>query len=145
VRAFTLIEVLAVITLLSLATAVGVASLGSASQRARLDQAAATLRDADAQARLLSRMGSSVTLAVHEGRVSIESDRDAFSSILPDGTSVEMAALPAGRSAPRILFDRLGRSTDYRVAVASAGSTRVWLVAGATGWIDERSSSEDAP
>src|SRR5688572_20250906 len=89
-RAFTLIETLAVIITLSLAAAICSMSLAAGNEQARVRAAAAAWRDLDALARLHAKAGQVVQMILsHEGYVvtlrSNESDAPLREVALPRG------------------------------------------------------------
>lgn len=137
--AFTLIEVLAVIVIISLVVGVATVGLAAASDSARLRAAAAHWRDLDARARLFGRSLGPVVMSVgDQGNAvtlhSVESNERLTAVVLPDGVWGRLRVDPRTQS---IVFDRLGRSVDYDVEVRTAQRVIQWRVFGLTGLITE--------
>lgn len=137
--AFTLIETLAVIVIVSLVTGIATVGLAAASDSARLRGAAAHWRDLDARARLFSRSLGPIVMSVDNQRNavtlhSVGSNERLTAVLLPDGVWGRVGANPPTES---IVFDRLGRSVDYDVEVRTAQRVIQWRVWGLTGLITE--------
>lgn len=138
-HAFTLIEVLAVIVIVSMVAGVATVGLAAASDSARLRAAAAQWRDLDARARLFSRSLGPVVMSVGYQRNavtlhSVGSNERLTAVVLPDGVWGQLRVDPPTQS---IVFDRLGRSMDYDVEVRTAQRVIHWRVWGLTGLITE--------
>lgn len=130
--AFSLLELLVVIALLSLTMAVGITGLAGADGRGRLLAAGAIVEDADRFARLLALSAGPVTLraVTDPARVELcEPGGRVLPLGLPPGTE---AMIEGGHEGVR--FDRSGRCPDYRVRVRAGGRSVAWRVCGATGW-----------
>ncbi len=136
--AFTLIELLAVIAIASLAAAVATVGLASSSDQAHMQAAAARWRDLDAKARAFARCVGPVVMDLDaEGavvRVRSAKDRELLSELaLPAGTAGRIVV----EGSERALFDRQGRSADYQVEFGARDNAVRWQVCGLTGWIME--------
>lgn len=136
-RGFTLLEVLAVIVVLTIVTALGLAGLSSSSSAAELMKVKGGCRNLDAQARLVARTcGASVVIKFDAVSNQLEllqgdnSDHLAAMSV-PEGLSVRFDI--NGVTTDHIIFDRLGRSSDYRVVIASGNRQSRLDIAGLTG------------
>ena len=137
--AFTLIEVLAVIVIVSMVAGLATFGLAAASDSARLRAAAAQWRDLDARARLFSRSLGPVVMSFEDPSnavtlYSVESNERLTAVVLPDGVWGRLRVDPPTES---IVFDRLGRSVDYDVEVRTAQRLIQWRVFGLTGLITE--------
>lgn len=139
---FTLIEVLAAVTIVALATAALTVGLGAADANARLRALTADLIDLDARARLLARTDGACELrfprdeAEREVTLVLLGREDMFTSVaLPMNGRVEARTLD-GHPLEAVRVDRSGRSVDYRVMVALDELAATWAVAGLTGWVE---------
>lgn len=134
--AFTLVEVLAVVALLSLATAVGVVSLAGAGGAARWGEASSLVRELDARARTESRCGRACRFQVVPGALELTRFHDdrPIRSELPRGFTVRFLDARNGEMLESVDFARGGRCEDYTVVVEHGGRRRVWRVSGTTGW-----------
>ncbi len=134
-RAFTLMEVLAVVVLLAIGASVATVSLAGASDAAAAERAISLIRDADARARLLSARGQAVSLQVSDRTriivVTENGDRrtydfaDSSRLYLLDHDDHEITS---------VHFDARGRSQDYTVMCQSNTGTQRVRFAGLTGW-----------
>jgi len=137
-RGLTLLEVLAVVVIVSLVSAATMVGLASANDDAAFRAARACVHDLDVKARLLARTGTPVALTT---------TADQFLCIVGLGDSsvrLAHAAMPAqvavdltigGENVPHVLFDRLGRSDDYAVVMRTHNRTERWMTGGLTGWM----------
>jgi len=161
-RAFTLIEMLAVIVILGMMMSVGVWSLGQAADQAVLSTLPDRWRIFDSSARLLARRsGSMVLMQINPRNAMVEAgtvkpEPDEFD--VEDGASirffyggesvlqsVRFTEVEKDRRKPFILFDQQGRSRDYGVEFtvdspdrnnsANTSSTIRLQVSGITGYI----------
>jgi len=137
-RALTLIELLAVVVILSMAAAIGVVSLSNVDAQARIDRFVDRWRELDDKARLTGMRGSAVVLNRGEDELTL-SARDSEPDI------IVAAAIPAhismtfaidGKTVDRLQFDQRGCSEDYTLAIATAVDILRWTVNGETGWIE---------
>ncbi len=136
---FTLVELLAVIVIVTLTTGIVTVGLASANNSAQLHGAVAQWRTLDARARTLSRALGSVTMGYEEEpqwlQLSrVESDELLANIQLPKKV---YADLVTGHPTNTIVFDRLGRSLDYDVTLALENRVVAWHVCGLTGYITE--------
>ncbi len=137
--ALTLIELLAVIVLMSLVAGLATIGLAAASDHARLRAAAADWRSLDAHARLLARSGEPIVMIVGEDtrEIRLDSVESRLASLaLPVGVDVEVAG---ERDDGPVTFDRLGHSRDYAVSLRLDGRQLGWKVYGLTGFVVETS------
>lgn len=140
-RGLTLIEMLAVVTLLALTVSLLTASFAGSVGAARLREAASIVREADARARLRSRTTGPIRLTLSEDRSALllRTDESADGGPAPIKLPEFARAflLSADGTAPlgSIRFDRLGRSRDYRIRIELGELARSLHIAGLTGWI----------
>ncbi len=137
--AFTLIELLAVIVIVSLVAGIATIGLASASQSAQLHAAAAEWRDLDGRARLFGRSLGQVVMSLNSERTAVmlhvTDSKELLSEVtLPDGASGQIQTRTPNRM---IAFDRLGRSVDYEVQLQAGERVIRWRVYGLTGLIGE--------
>ena len=138
-RSFTLIELLAVIVIITLTAGTVSVGLVSANTSAQLQTAVSQWRDLDARARTLSRALGPVTMRYQVQRTLVQL------SILESGELLAEITLPRNVSArvvtegptDTVIFDRLGRSLDYNVTLTLDNSIIAWHVCGLTGYITE--------
>lgn len=142
---FTLLEVLAVVALLSMVTAALTVHLASVSESARFRAAEARLLDLDARARLLARSATTVLLAVADGgRALTLSEVRTGAPLarvdLDEGASVTLEVEP---NQSWVLIDRLGRSVDYELELQSGEQKSRWSIAGGSGWTETVETEEE--
>ncbi|MCI0362314.1 MAG: prepilin-type N-terminal cleavage/methylation domain-containing protein [Phycisphaerales bacterium] len=140
-RAFTLIETLTVLIILSLTAAICSMYLTAGSEQARVRAAAASWQDLDAMARLHARAGHAIQISL---------DREGHAVTLRSNESnvpLRELALPAGwrgalyvnkEPTDAIVVDRRGRSLDYRAELRPDDASTdpiVWTACGLTGWV----------
>ncbi len=138
-RAFTLIELLAVIVIVSLVAGIATVGLASASESAQLHAAAAEWRDLDGRARLFGRSLGPVVMSLNSKRdavmLHVTDSKELLSEVtLPDGASGQIQTRTPSKM---IAFDRLGRSVDYDVELRTGEHLIRWRVYGLTGLIGE--------
>ena len=137
---FTLLEVLAVVVILSLVASAAMMGLSSANDEAVMRAARSVLQELDAKTRLYSRAGHRVSLRVGEsGAIEVRehgSDRNriAFTAV---SAQIQLTLQEVDSGETVIQFDRLGRSPDYRVVLQSAAGMERWHVCGLTGWFSK--------
>ena len=133
--AFTLLELLAVIVLLSLAVIVAAPGLAGEAGAARLDGAMARALELDGRARLLARSGTTVTLATRDdGRALIVQDVESVVLATASLPADVRATLDSAEVQTTIGFDRAGRSADYAIVVRSGSVSRRTAICGLTGF-----------
>ena len=133
----TLLELLAVIVVISLVISVAGVRLAATGTRARLHAVTARLRDLDAHARLVARSGEPAVL-----RLDV-TQRLVRVHTIPANESLSIVQLPQEISAEimtssdqeAIVFDRLGHSQDYRVSLRAGDTVLRWEVYGLTGYM----------
>ncbi len=138
-RGLTLIEVLAVIVIVSLVAGVATMGLASSTHSARVRAAAAQWRDLDARARLFGRTLGPVVMTLNADRTDVRihvrgSDELLTEVALPVGVTGRILAEPEPDA---IVFDRLGHSVDYDVQLSAGDRIVAWHVYGLTGLIKE--------
>ena len=137
--AFTLIELLAVIVIVSLVAGLATVGLASTSKNARLHATAAEWRDLDTRARLFGRSLGPVMMSLDNDRHQIalrviESNELLSTLDLPGRVTARLHTQPPTES---IVFDRLGRSVDYESELHTAQRTIRWRICGLSGLITE--------
>lgn len=138
--AFTLVELMAVVVLLALVSALGAVGLSNTGGRARLDTAAATLLYADRSARLLAQRHGSLELGLSRDGATL-SITTAFDAArirvyeLPRGTRVELLGAHSAEPVQAIVLDARGRGDDYLARILLGERAESWSVAGLTGWV----------
>ncbi len=137
-RAFTLIELLAVIVLIAMGAAVLGAGLARSSDASELRRAEGTIRDFDRRARLAATREHDVRLTIEAGE-----DQTTLRLIAADSSQLASADLRSRLSisiddAPTdtVRYRSTGRSPDYRVTIENTARTAAFDVAGLTGWIE---------
>ncbi len=136
---FTLIELLAVIVIITLTTGIVTVGLASANTSAQLRGAVAHWRTLDARARTLSRALGPVTMRYeeepHRLQLSrVESDELLAKIQLPKKVHADLVT---EHPTDTIVFDRLGRTADYDVQMMIDDRVVTWHVCGLTGYITE--------
>ncbi len=136
---FTLIELLAVIVIITLTTGIVTVGLASANTSAQLRGAAAQWRTLDARARTLSRALGPVTMRYEEEpqrlQLSrVESDELLATIQLPKKVHTDLVT---EHPTDTVVFDRLGRTLDYDVHMMIDDRVVAWHVCGLTGYITE--------
>lgn len=139
-RAFTLIELLAVVMILGLAAAIAGVSLSGRSASAQFMEARSSFVSLDAAARIKARQSHTIELRI---------DRDQSKLILIDRCCgggalttrhldawLTIEAWDSHTSEPlhTIRYNSLGHSTDYMVRISRGSATSGILFAGLTGW-----------
>lgn len=143
-RAFTLVEVLAVIVIMAIIAASLAASLGGASDQAQFMQVLADLRDLDARGRMFARTSegaAELAIDADARRIRLSgagSDDVVAQRSWPGGVSVTFSA---DRPVTSVIFDRAGRSIDYSVRITADSSRATLRFCGLTGW----ATTEDSP
>ena len=143
-RGFTLIEVLAVVLLLSMVAGMLTVHVGRVSDSARFRAAGARLVDFDARARLFARSEGPVLLAVGDGGQELtlsqaQTGEPLLRVDLHEGTSVALKVEPRQSW---VLIDRLGRNVDYELELTRGERMSRWRIAGASGWIEPVAEGE---
>ncbi len=136
-RGLTLIELLAVITLITMVAGVALAGLSSGSEEARLRAATADVVALDAHARRSAERHGAVALErVDPDRLRLTNASGQVANLsLRHGVEVQILVNEAPVNA--IGVDALGRSDDYEIRVTLNGLERRIVVAGLTGWTEE--------
>lgn len=138
-RAFTLLEVLAVIAIVGAAAAVAMLSLARATDAARVRTGAALVQDLDARARVLARQGRPCSLRLDADALVIAIEPIAgraprlIRAPTPPGITVAFSDTDAN-PLRAVAIDARGRSPDYRAVVRGNGATSTVSIAGLTGW-----------
>lgn len=141
-RGLTLIELLAVVVILSMVAGVATVGLAATNDAAQLRAAVAGWQDLDARARITARTVRPVTLAMDP-----EGSRLVVRASVVGGVGELLAEYQFPRGATghmegdgpidRIDVDRQGRSIDYDVAVTLGDRVNRFAVRGLTGAILE--------
>lgn len=143
---FTLVEVLAAVTLLGLVASALTVRLAATSEAAAFRALEARLVDMDERARLFARAGEPVVLSApaDAGHVElrVRESGDVLARVaLGDGTAF---ALRTTAPAEAIVYDRRGVTVDHSAALRRDDRRARWSVAGATGWIARLDDDEEA-
>ncbi len=138
-RSFTLIELLAVIVIISLTTGIAVVSIATTSESAQLHATVARWRDLDARARIFARSLGPVTMRLKRESQALQLRQDSSGELLAQLHLPEDLGLHLTSEDPShaIVFDRLGHSPDYDVKLLTRNRTIHWHVCGLTGCITE--------
>lgn len=138
-RAMTLIEVLAVMTLLTLVAGMGISALARTSDGVQFTAIGAELREMDARGRLLAMSAEGgraiIDFAPDGTSVQLRLAHELIANLaLPDGFTVQMFTEGGSAPASRILhIDARGRSRDYFVEISRGAASQRWLVHGVSG------------
>ena len=138
-RSFTLIELLAVIVIITLTAGTVTVGLASANIGAQLQAAVSRWCNLDGRARTLSRALGPITMR-HEVqrplvRLSLIDSNERLAEIaLPRNV---IARLTTDRPTDTVDFDRLGHTPDYDVQIVIDDRVVAWHVCGLTGYITE--------
>ena len=132
-KAFTLIETLLTIALVSLVTAMGIGLVSGASQSSTLSGDIAAIINLDRRARQLGQRHGPVELLVVDGVIVIRTvgTDEALARMVPH-FDVELLT-PEGVSIERVLYGNDARTEDFRVVIGHADRRHAFLVTGATG------------
>lgn len=149
VGGFTLLELLATLTLVTLSFSLGAANLSVLSDRARLDELSSKIRDFHGRARLLARAEGSMWIEWDEAASTIRARRyeggiEILSLSIDKRFLLRLDVTDDSRRAPitdplRYLIDRDGRSNDVAWIVKDRddpATTRRIEVSGSTGACD---------
>lgn len=135
-RAFTLIEALITVAIVSMAVAIGVGALTGATASSSSIQARSDVLELDRLARRASQRVGAVDLVIDQGVASIRRVDDDEPLVRVDIGSVILLDSD-GAPAPRIRFGRDGRSPNYRVELLEGDNSTNLYVSGATGLMRE--------
>jgi prepilin-type N-terminal cleavage/methylation domain-containing protein len=139
-RAFTLIELLAVLVILGVVTALGLGGLAAADTSSKRQSFDSALRDLDAKARLLARMHGAVVVEFEEAQIHVR-ERTSLATRwnlpIPDDAQVLAHSLD-GSQLQSVLIDAAGRTMDVRITRHWGDLSRHWSLEGFTGtWTRE--------
>lgn len=154
VRAFTLVEMLAVVMIFALAASVAMVSLARSDRSGAMERAGSEIMRMDALARLSARSGGSAVsfiLLDHGPRQRIEVRSGAAGEViaaadLPSGlmAAISTTGDASGAHSSVLRIDRSGRSADAQVSIVSdEGSRRKWMICGLTGQFTRLVSEEE--
>jgi len=133
-RAFTIIEVLLAIALVTLAASVGAGLLLGATAAASVARAEAAVVHADRVARVLARSSGPVDVRAEAGLLTLKYSAGEATR-LPFPRTVQVAFINVdGRPVEEIIFGRDGRTSDYGIHITTGETTSVSRVSGLTGW-----------
>ena len=149
--AFTLVELLAVLILLSMAASLGLAMLAGAGNKHDAARTVAALRSADTAARLRAMLNGHVTLRFVRRDQDSLADAIVLEADLHDSRSrrFELAApaalTPAQGDAPEsmLFFDGRGETRDYAVAIFDGSHRQAVAFNGLTGHMTTTSRRGD--
>lgn len=139
---FTLIEMLAVLVLLSLTAGASVFALADTTERARLDDVRSEVLAMDARARLLARGargGGGAVRIVREPASGSGSLRVARAStgevlhVVDLHPPIEARLRIDGQVIRELLVDTRGETPDYEIVLSTPSEARVFRVSGVTG------------
>ena len=139
-RAYTLIEVLAVIVLMGLLAAVFVPSLANTSRSSQLQRLRADLIDLDTRARQLAVQGSSITLRLQDEPKTLvlfqhrDPPVELLSVDVPDHFELGLQG-----DVVTVAFDANGQSQDYGYLIRSEMGVERIDFNGRSGWYEVRS------
>ena len=136
---FTLLELMAVIVILSIATGITLAHVSSMTESAQIKACVAALWDLDARARLLSRSAPPTppTLKLTsngDGLQLIESESGEFLTP-PHIKNATISLLVDSKAVWGIQFDAMGHSVDYTIHLERNGQIIELHFCGLTGWM----------
>lgn len=132
----TLLELLAVLVVLSLLAAYGASGLARMHEHSDARTVAAALRDLDARGRLAAQSGRVCRLDVASDgllRLLLHPTDDVIAEVTLPGRAVVSLHRSSGEATTTIEFDRTGCSIDYRVVVRRGDHMETWSVSGLTG------------
>ena len=139
VGAFTLIELLAVIVIVSLVTGLATMGLSASNDAAHLRAAVGQCRDLDTRARLFGRTHGPVVMSTGQDGAEILLRAIGTGELLakvqfPAGVTVRFRAATPLES---VTFDARGLSMDYGFELHGADRVSRWRVSGLTGLVRE--------
>jgi prepilin-type N-terminal cleavage/methylation domain-containing protein len=146
-KAFTLIELLAVLVVLGMAVSVAAVGLSSRSVEAQLSDAASSMASLDASARVLARKGHVTELQYDksDGRLQLIDrccdDAVVIGREISATITLEAWEQPTGTPIESIIVDSRGQSVDYQVRVSSGELSMALTFAGLTGWYETTRSA----
>ncbi len=138
-RAFTLLEVLAVVVILSLTMALVAVGVASADEAASIRAFTSAAVDLDRRARLWAPAGSAMELHLQTNclRLVNRSTGEQVSALhIPGRVSVQLLTMD-DEPLDTIVFDRSGCTQDYRLLAAKGERSHAMSIAGLTGWVQE--------
>ena len=144
-RGFTLLECVAVVMLLALASAAVAVGVSPSVHSARADEARSIVLDADARTRVLAARGDAATLSIRDDRVLLhvgDSATPVLDRRLPEGVKLSLVSPVARTPLAGVHVDRVGQSPDYLLVVEASGARSETLVAGQTGYAFPEEVSE---
>ena len=149
-HAFTLIETLAVVTLIGLAAIVMTPMLVGTSESTKLDDAVRRFLDLDARARLLAHQESGVGLHIRDESCVVVVDAEGIGQdpdpvmqwLHGDQVQVKIETLDTG-PLYSIAYDRAGRSVDFDVVITAGELRRSVRISGFTGWVEEKHGEQE--
>jgi prepilin-type N-terminal cleavage/methylation domain-containing protein len=134
---FTLLEVLAVVVILAMATGVLATHFAVPTERAKQEATIAAVLDLDARARLLGKSAGGAALGLDEERVVLAARGQLVAEVTLD-PNLELRLRSKSGNA-KIVFDGAGRTESYRIEWTDGGIVRSIRICGDTGWHDEES------
>ncbi len=140
-RGFTLLEMLAVVALLSMVVSICIASLGSALDSAASRALEAAVRELDGRGRLAARTLGAVDLVADSESSTLSARLSSTGEVLSSvdvgsGRAVALADAHGNRIGG-VRLDRAGRSIDYSATIAWSHGAATLRFAGLTGLVAE--------
>ena len=139
-RGLTLLELLAVVGLLSLVTSTVGLSMLQTSEQVAFSSLGTWFRDLDERARMFAQQGEEVRLFLDQDERLVVLQRVSGGAWLSHGpipAGLEILWTAEGVETESLTFTRLGTTFDYRVTVKRNQSQKAWMFSGLTGWMQE--------
>ena len=138
-RGLTLIELLAVIVILTLVFATATVGVTGGTDAAKLREAAGLWRDLDRRARVMALDVGTVTVRLDAaaGRLDVTcggAEPARAGALLPDGVACVLTTTTGDGV---LVYDGLGQSGDYEIRLVCGERASAWSVSGLTGFVRE--------
>lgn len=138
-RAFTLIETLAVVTLIGLAAVLLSPLLLGVAGSSRIDNAMRRALDLDARARLVAQGDRGAVIVIGDNTWTLLIDNKWKSETIAEWNHGAMTEINVstgeGEMLNRIVYDAAGRSVDLNISVGHGALNQKTQIAGLTGWV----------
>lgn len=136
-RAFTLIELLTVVVILSMTAGMGLVAISNVHDEATLERIGFEWRELDARSRIVARqVRSRPVLTIEDGIIEAEGVGESALVAIPVPDDVEAQFEVDGLADDRVSFDARGCSPDYTFSLRSAERRKAWRTSGESGWIE---------